>query len=337
VKTFQTSSRSGPAKRFSLLSSGLVATLAALVLAAPASGEAIGDLAATSSTEAAEAAVPATSEQAQPVPRAPSAAPVEAPEPEPVGSPPSGVAVVSTRPTPTGVETNAAKAIGATGQQASRLAESTGHGLGEASHDLGEAATPAIDRTPVPEAVHPQGLVDGATGQAQEILPSVAPATKAPLVPFGSSPKAAEPPTDEALSFPDPLRVDRSSRLGVVIDLGGSMREYPTESQEVATAGARASSHLPIGEALWSATAGGDSVASGNRDPLGSPTPADVPLPAPGSPGAVASGSGGPSFVPLVALLALLALAVPTTLRRLGEPAAWLPPIPFVCALERPG
>ena len=66
------------------------------------------------------------------------------------------------------------------------------------------------------------------------------------------------------------------------------------------------------------------------------PVPLDGPTPAPGS-SAAAAGSAASFFVPLAALLALLALVAPATLRRLGEVPAARPPIPFVCALERPG
>ncbi len=66
------------------------------------------------------------------------------------------------------------------------------------------------------------------------------------------------------------------------------------------------------------------------------PVPLDGPTPAPGS-SAAAAGSAGSFFVPLAALLALLALVAPATLRRLGEVPAFRPPVPFVCALERPG
>jgi hypothetical protein len=77
--------------------------------------------------------------------------------------------------------------------------------------------------------------------------------------------------------------------------------------------------------------------ASGTTDARSNdPAPLDRPTPAPGS-SAGAAGSTGSSFVPLVALLALLALVAPATLRRLGEVAASRSPIPFVCALERPG
>jgi hypothetical protein len=52
---------------------------------------------------------------------------------------------------------------------------------------------------------------------------------------------------------------------------------------------------------------------------------------------AAASGLGGSTFVPIAALLALLALVVPAIFRRLTEMADLSPPLPFACALERPG
>jgi hypothetical protein len=74
----------------------------------------------------------------------------------------------------------------------------------------------------------------------------------------------------------------------------------------------------------------GASQGSGHR------APAEAPTPAPGSTQA-AAGSSGSTFIPLAALLALLALAAPATGRRLGKAADFRPPVPFVCALERPG
>jgi len=60
-------------------------------------------------------------------------------------------------------------------------------------------------------------------------------------------------------------------------------------------------------------------------------------MPAP-VPSGAAAGSTGSFFVPFAALLlALLALAASAILRRLGEVPDFRPPIPFVCALERPG
>jgi hypothetical protein len=70
---------------------------------------------------------------------------------------------------------------------------------------------------------------------------------------------------------------------------------------------------------------------------LQGPAAPNLPLPAPGSPASAVPDAGGPSFVPIVALLALLALVAPAALRRLGGAADFRAPVPFVCALERPG
>lgn len=77
--------------------------------------------------------------------------------------------------------------------------------------------------------------------------------------------------------------------------------------------------------------------AGGAHGDLGSPVPLKLPVPVPGSPTHAVPDAGGPSFVPIAALLALLALVAPATLRRLGRGADFHPPIPFICALERPG
>jgi hypothetical protein len=50
-----------------------------------------------------------------------------------------------------------------------------------------------------------------------------------------------------------------------------------------------------------------------------------------------ASGLGGSFFVPIAALLALLALVAPAITRRFRERVDLSPPLPFACALERPG
>jgi hypothetical protein len=77
----------------------------------------------------------------------------------------------------------------------------------------------------------------------------------------------------------------------------------------------------------------GESFGPSPVDQPGDPLPLQAPMPPAGS----VEGHGGTSFIPIVALLALLALVAPTTLRRLGREADFRPPIPFVCALERPG
>jgi hypothetical protein len=77
----------------------------------------------------------------------------------------------------------------------------------------------------------------------------------------------------------------------------------------------------------------GESFGSRPVDQPDGPLPLQAPMPPAGS----AEGHGGTSFIPLVALLALLALVAPTTLRGRGREADFRPPVPFVCALERPG
>jgi hypothetical protein len=52
---------------------------------------------------------------------------------------------------------------------------------------------------------------------------------------------------------------------------------------------------------------------------------------------ATASGLGGSTFIPIAPLPALLALVAPAIFRRLREMADRSPPLPFACALERPG
>jgi hypothetical protein len=73
--------------------------------------------------------------------------------------------------------------------------------------------------------------------------------------------------------------------------------------------------------------------SSSPRHPSTPPSPLPVPAPASTAPG----GGQVSFFVPLVALLALLALAAPAISRRLGEAVGPPPPVPFICALERPG
>jgi MYXO-CTERM domain-containing protein len=80
-----------------------------------------------------------------------------------------------------------------------------------------------------------------------------------------------------------------------------------------------------------------DAIPSPGGRHLGNSAPPDLPPLAPPSPAIAVGDGGGPSPVPAVALLALLALAAPAVLRRLGEVAAFRPPTPFACALERPG
>jgi hypothetical protein len=96
----------------------------------------------------------------------------------------------------------------------------------------------------------------------------------------------------------------------------------------------RALAHL-TGNSLGAA--GGSLGNAGGRSMGPIPSGGNDSVPSPSSSQPVASGVGGSSFVPIVALLALLALAAAAILRRLGEGPALRAPLPFVCALERPG
>lgn len=62
-----------------------------------------------------------------------------------------------------------------------------------------------------------------------------------------------------------------------------------------------------------------------------------IPVPSLPAPQVGASGAAPSSFIPIVVLLALLALAAPAIRRRPWEGPVCSPPVPFVCALERPG
>jgi hypothetical protein len=82
-----------------------------------------------------------------------------------------------------------------------------------------------------------------------------------------------------------------------------------------------------------SASAQPPAAEAGGR--LGSSSPRKAPAPATG--GAAAAAPGGLSFVPFLGLLVLAALAAPMLLRRFRAATASLRPAPFLCALERPG
>lgn len=128
--------------------------------------------------------------------------------------------------------------------------------------------------------------------------------------------------------LPNPIAIEPRSGLGEYLTDAGSLDIGKTQ--------ASAPHHWGIG--LPSRTAIVETAISGPGDRgLGNPVPPDLPPPAPQSPATAGGGASGPSSVPVAALLALLALVAPATRRRLGEVAAFRPPAPFVCALERPG
>ena len=82
----------------------------------------------------------------------------------------------------------------------------------------------------------------------------------------------------------------------------------------------------------------GTDFFTGTVQRFNGPVSPDSPgFPSGSTTGLGASGSGATIFIPIAALLALLALASPAILRRLREPPDFPAPTPFVCALERPG
>jgi hypothetical protein len=98
------------------------------------------------------------------------------------------------------------------------------------------------------------------------------------------------------------------------------------------------------GHSLPMPSTGADLLSSGGSEVWGNrPAPADgsdgngPSGPPPQTSPPAASGLGGSFFVPIAALLALLALVTPAITRRLKEMVDLSPPLPFACALERPG
>jgi len=84
-------------------------------------------------------------------------------------------------------------------------------------------------------------------------------------------------------------------------------------------------------------TPAGDAYAGDTVRGSREPAPLDSPGPPDDLPQVGASPSGSTSFIPIAALLVLLALVAPAIDRRRRKTVACSPPIPFVCALERPG
>jgi hypothetical protein len=235
---------------------------------------------------------------------------------------------------PAAVDADAA-AIPVFKREASKLTEAVGR-------NLDEAIAPTLDRLRVTGAaaldradlldLQPGDLLD-AVASASPILTGL-PAGQAPQASGGSQP-------DQATGFlPEPPRTNLLSQPGAAVPGPGGLAPQaggyqalpsPAETAGVQTSSSGSRGSVSVAQPVGVSFAGGTAAHR-----AGSPAPADVP-PAPGSPASAVSDAGGPSFVPIVALLALLALAVPAALRRLGRAEDFHPPIPFLCALERPG
>ncbi len=171
-------------------------------------------------------------------------------------------------------------------------------------------------------------------GTPLDLLPSPSP-SKA----LGPSPSAPTPVGLGASDFTAALEV--SPRHGWFP--GALVRQAVTDMGGMAPAPAGRGAHGPVAfsfarflstfvtEAQASAT-----VAAFSSSPA-HPSLPPSPLPGPAPAGTAVGGGGISLFFPLVALLALFALAAPAISRRLREAAGSLPPVPFICALERPG
>lgn len=368
MEIFETLKRWTPTGRFALPASLVAAIWGLLVFAAPASaetGEAVeGALAAP--TAVAETPVPVVEgEGVQTAPVAPAPEPVEAAMQEtPSATSPADAGPASdlvdpqgSPPPPESVDSpSLSSQAAAAGRDVSKLVRGVGKGSAEPSAS-------STDRLPVVR-ISPRSSLKRAddsllqvaepllqvtalvqnqvTALAQNPLGSLGPAAVEALVPsVGPLLEAATGPSaDRPLGFPAPPQPGSLFHLPVI---GGSTLQRLPEpgGVEAVAAGSRASDHLD-GPAMRQAAANGASaIFAGtaiDRSRSQNPAPTDVPLPAPGSPGAIApGGSGGPIFVPLAALLALLALVAPAIPRRLGGVPAFRPSTPFVCALERPG
>jgi hypothetical protein len=159
------------------------------------------------------------------------------------------------------------------------------------------------------------------------------------------------PPLTEALgpspSAPTPVGLGASD-FNAALEVSPMHRWFPGAPVRRAVTDPGGRAGVPAGRGAYASgfarflSASGTAVQSSATAAASSSFPADPslppsPLPGPAPVGTTVDGGGISLFFPLVALLALFALAVPTALRRLGEVGDPSPPVPFLCALERPG
>lgn len=165
------------------------------------------------------------------------------------------------------------------------------------------------------------------------LLPSIG-----PLAGIGGAFSPALPGAPETLpagASPSPRVEDailESLRMQHLAEFGGiepSPRFVLPSALGNPALGALARSPAPPANAIGVSPGG-----AGERPEGLAPLDGNDPMPSPGAPEGAVSGLGGSSLVPIVALLAL---AAPAIFRRLGEGPDFRAPIPFVCALERPG
>jgi len=318
-----------------------------LVAAAAADGETIESVTATAAaapasvapapTEEAQAAGEETEAQVAPAPPAPVA---EEPD-ETQEAAPSVARETATRVTeetaPSVTESIDEVVESSPVKQAPELVENV-------SHDPVKRIAAVAGRLSDVPAGPVRKLVDDVAGGSLVHVASVTstavqgllPPSQPTLPPSKLSLAKANPPLDPPLDSPSPRQVGQYAPSRAIALSPPQLIAAPSAAET----GAGASRALERTDGEWAApppSTTSSGVAFSDAERGGSPAPPEIPLPAPESPGAVASGSGGQIFVPLAALLALLALVAPAVLRKLGEAPEFRPPTPFACALERPG
>jgi hypothetical protein len=337
VTIFPRPFKTPPRPPFALAASFLTATLMLLIAAAGAHGEALDSVTApANAAPVAEAPLPSEGVQAgeageteevetrvAPVPSAPVAE-----EPSETQEPASSV----TESIDAAVESSPAQHVSKLVENVSRpsvarVAAAADGLAGAQTEPVRNLADDVAQRARHPVVSLPHDLTNSP-------LPDLTDSLLLHSLPLPSRllPEAA--PRSDAVRIPSPpLRPRSSSPRRVVWS--------PPPQLMAAPGGAEASGAAERADHGWVAPPSpprpGFPFSHAGGDRGGSPTPPEIPLPAPGAPGVVASGSGGSIFVPLAALLALLALVAPAVLRRLEEAPEFRPPTPFACALERPG
>lgn len=148
-----------------------------------------------------------------------------------------------------------------------------------------------------------------------------------PTSPAGSPDKRAIPFHERAIPFDRLLELQVSRPGGIRLLPLAEPRIPGFFGMSAAAHGGDRRSSSPVMDAY------ADDTERGTREsaPFENPAPPDD-LPQMG-----ASPSGATFFFPIAALLALLALVAPAIDRRRRRTVACSPPVPFVCALERPG
>jgi hypothetical protein len=202
--------------------------------------------------------------------------------------------------------------------------------------------TDGIRRDPIGTAVLATERVRDAlidpVSQAADLLDPILSTNGAAEVPVGPSPAGGQPAAHGTTTF------TQSPNLGLLSSRNPIAPELVPGVYLPTIAESKASRALPpkrsdseVARSSTEGIANTDTPSNATAVNRASPTPLNVPLPAPESPAIAVADSGGTSFIPIAALLALLALVAPAVTRRLGKAPDFRAPTPFTCALERPG